>query len=54
MKTAFLFTLSILFAFNLSAQNDDDWDSSRYDIVSFSVIYLEGSDKVFLSQGYKR
>ena len=51
MKTAFLFTLSILFAFNLSAQNDDDWDSRRYDIDNFSGIYLEGSYKVFLSQG---
>ncbi|WP_319480118.1 head GIN domain-containing protein [uncultured Draconibacterium sp.] len=53
MKTAFLFTLSILFAFNLSAQNDDDWDSRRYDIDNFSAIYLEGSYKVFLSQGNK-
>nr|WP_321356044.1 head GIN domain-containing protein [uncultured Draconibacterium sp.] len=51
MKTALLFTLSILFAINLSAQNDDDWDSRRYDIDKFSAIYLEGSYKVFLSQG---
>ncbi|WP_163325793.1 head GIN domain-containing protein [Draconibacterium mangrovi] len=51
MKTILLFTLSILFTFNLSAQNDDDWDSRRYDIDNFSAIYLEGSYKVFLSQG---
>ncbi|WP_372649342.1 head GIN domain-containing protein [Draconibacterium sp.] len=51
MKTILLFTLSILFAVNLSAQNDDDWDSRRYDIDNFSAIYLEGSYKVFLSQG---
>lgn len=51
MKTALLFTLSILFAVNLSAQNDDDWDSRRYDIDNFSAIYLEGSYKVFLTQG---
>jgi hypothetical protein len=51
MKTLFLFSLSILFALNLTAQNDDHWDSRRYDIDNFSAIYLEGSYKVFLSQG---
>lgn len=51
MKTALLFTLSILIAVNLSAQDDDDWDSRQYDIDNFSSIYMEGGYKVFLSQG---
>ena len=51
MRALLLFTFSILFAVNLSAQNDDDWDSRRYDIDNFSAIYLEGSYKVFLTQG---
>lgn len=51
MKTALLFTVSILFAINLLAQSNDDWDSRRYNVDNFSAIYLEGSYKVFLSQG---
>ncbi|WP_297093491.1 head GIN domain-containing protein [uncultured Draconibacterium sp.] len=51
MKALLLFTFSILFVVNLSAQNDDDWDSRRYDIDNFLAIYLEGSYKVFLTQG---
>ncbi|MDX8340211.1 head GIN domain-containing protein [Draconibacterium sp. IB214405] len=51
MKTALLFTLSILLSVQLFAQDDDDWDVKKYDIDDFSSIYLEGGYKVLLSQG---
>lgn len=54
-----LFSFSLIFAlifaasFNSNAQNDEDWVTKKYEFGEFSKIYLEGSYKVFLSQGKK-
>ncbi|HYQ59318.1 MAG TPA: head GIN domain-containing protein [Draconibacterium sp.] len=51
MKALLLFIVSLLISVQIFAQNDNDWDSRKYEIEDFSAIYLEGGYKVVLTQG---